>query len=141
MPGGTDEERLTLLREEATFAARQVETGRVIVTTEVEEREEPVEAVLRREELSVERVPVGRIVSEMPAVRQEGDVLIVPVVEEQLVIETRLLLREEIHVRKEVHVEPVRELVTLRAEKAVVTRHAASHKKTEQTGPEEDRDV
>ena len=59
------------------------------------------------EEADVRRVPVNRIVSEAPQTRQEGEVTIVPIVEEVLVVEKRLLLKEEIHiVRKRA---PVRE--------------------------------
>ena len=52
--------------------------------------------------------------------RQEGDTLIVPVLEEVLVVEKRLLLKEEVRItrtRTEVH-SP--QAVTLRSEEAVI---------------------
>ena len=122
----TQEKRQTtsmpLFEEELTVEKRAVETGRVRITTKIEERHEWVEQALRREEVSVERVPVGRVVTETPQVREEGDVLIVPILEEELVIEKRLVLKEELHVRKNMRVEEVREPVTLREEHATVTR-------------------
>lgn len=62
---------------------------------------------LYTEQAGVERVPVNRLVDNEPQTRQEGDVTIIPVVEEVLVVEKRLLLKEEIHIRRTRN--PVRE--------------------------------
>lgn len=127
MTNPRDEKRtVPLVEEEITVETRPVETGRVTVATKVEERREWVEATLRREEVTVERVPVGRVVGEAPEVREVGDVLIVPVLEEELVIEKRLVLKEELHIRRTPRLEQVREPVTLRSETAVVTREDLS---------------
>jgi stress response protein YsnF len=115
---------IPLVEEELAVEKRAVETARVTVATRVTERREWVEETLRREEVSVERVPVGRVVDAPPPVREEDGVLIVPVVEEELVIEKRLVLKEELRIRKDVRREQVREPVTLRAEEAVVTRES-----------------
>ena len=48
------------------------------------------------------------------AVRTEGDVLIIPVLEEVLVVEKRLVLKEELHVRRLVSEENVEIPVTVR---------------------------
>jgi hypothetical protein len=54
-------------------------------------------------------VQIDRIVAEPPVQRQEGDTLILPVVEEVLVVEKRLMLREEIRItRRREQVEQVR---------------------------------
>ncbi len=53
-----------------------------------------------REEYNIERVAVGKIVTDTPVQRQEGDTLILPVTEEVLVTEKRLLLREEIRITR-----------------------------------------
>lgn len=113
---------IPLVAEEVAVETRPVKTARVTVQTRTEERREWVEATLRREDVTVERIPIGRVVEEAPAVREEGDVLIVPVLEEQIVVEKRLLLKEELHIRKTVRLEDVREPVTLRSETATVTR-------------------
>jgi len=65
---------------------------------------------------------VNRVVSVAPEVRHEGDVMIVPVLEEVLVVEKRLMLREELRItrRKDEAREPQR--VTLRTEQVEVTR-------------------
>ena len=103
-----------------------IERGRVIVRTRVETREEVAEVDLRQEEVEVERVPVGRPVEAVPPVREEDGVLIVPVLEERLVVTTELVLVEEIRITRRSRTERVREPVTLRSERAEVER-LASH--------------
>jgi stress response protein YsnF len=65
-------------------------------------------------------VPVGRVVSERTQPYQDGDVLVVPIYEEQVVVTKRLLLREELRVRRVVTTQ--RQLVqdTLKKERAEV---------------------
>jgi uncharacterized protein (TIGR02271 family) len=115
-------ERIKLAEEELAIAKREVERGRVVVRTPVEERDELAEIALRREDVTVERVPVGVPVAVAPAIREEGDVLIVPILEEQLVIETRLILKEEIRITRKSRTEIVREPVRLRSQRAEVVR-------------------
>jgi uncharacterized protein (TIGR02271 family) len=66
----------------------------------VEEVPARLEVEANAEEVEVEHVPVGRVVSERTEPYQEGDVLVVPIYEEQVVVTKRLLLREELHVRR-----------------------------------------
>ena len=111
-------EVIPVLREELKVSKREVETGRVVVHKTVSERDENVEMLLRRTDVSVERVPVGRTVTEAPASREEGDVLIIPVMEEVLVVEKRLILKEELHIRKTTTERTAHEVVRLRTETA-----------------------
>jgi uncharacterized protein (TIGR02271 family) len=115
-------ERIKLAEEGLEIAKREMERGRVVVRTRVEERNEVAEIALRREDVTVERVPIGSPVDVAPAVREEDGVLIVPILEEQLVIETRLVLKEEIRIVKKRRTEIVREPVRLRSERAEVVR-------------------
>jgi len=107
-------EVIPVLREELKVS--EVETGRVVVHKTVSERDENVEMLLCRTDVSVERVPVGRTVTEAPASREEGDVLIIPVMEEVLVVEKRLVLKEELHIRKTTTERTAHEVVRLRTE-------------------------
>lgn len=114
---------IPVVQEELDVSKRRVETGsgaRVVRT--VEEREALVDEALAREEVEVERVPVNRAVDAPVAVRYDGDTMIVPVLEEVLVVEKRLMLREEIRItrRKSEFREPQR--VVLRREHATVER-------------------
>ena len=114
--GTADTEVIPVLREELKVSKREVETGRVTVHKTVSERDENVEMLLRQTDVSVERVPVGRTVTEAPATREEGDVLIIPVMEEVLVVEKRLVLKEELHIRKTTSERTAHEVVRLRTE-------------------------
>jgi uncharacterized protein (TIGR02271 family) len=112
-----------VVEEELDVRKRRVETGsgaRVVKT--VEAHEEIVDQPVTREEVSVERVAVNRAVDGPVAVRYEGDTMIVPVLEEVLVVEKRLMLKEEIRItrRKTEFSEPQR--VLLRSEQAAVER-------------------
>jgi uncharacterized protein (TIGR02271 family) len=53
-----------------------------------------------REEVEINHVPVNRVVSEREAPRHEGETLIVPIYEEEIVVTKRLVLREELQVRR-----------------------------------------
>ena len=129
----TSEQRIPLVEEVLTVGKRQVETGRVRVQVHVDEREEQVDVDLRREDYDVRRVPVGRPVDAVPETRREGDTLIVPVVEEEVVVTRRLVLREEIHLTRRTVDRTERVAVTLRAERAEVTRDGMpSHPQDEQ---------
>jgi len=121
--GGDDNiERIALVEEWAEIAVREVERGRVRISTTVDTRAETAEAALHQEDVVVERVAVDRPVDAMPALREEDGVLIVPVVEERLVVIKQLVLKEELHIRTHTRVESVRQPVLLRSERAEVTR-------------------
>jgi len=119
------EEVIPLVEETATVGKRQVVTGRVRVQTVTDTIEEVAQANVQRETVEVTRVPVDRIVESAPEIRTEGDVTILPVVEEVLVVEKRLLLKEELHIRRRVETETVEVPVTLRKQRAVVEREAS----------------
>ena len=113
------------MAERLRIEKRTVETGRVRLTKRVETREEAVAVPLLKEEVEIERVALGTYVDEAPPVRTEGDVTIISVVEEILVVEKRLLLKEELRVtrRRTEHVE--RRTETLRSETVDVERSGA----------------
>ena len=118
------EQVVTLAEERATITRRVVETGLVRVRTETEEVEHVEHATLGLERVEVEHHPVNAWVDAMPEVRKEGDVTIVPLVEERLVVEKRLFVTEEIHIRRVRSTETVDVPVTLRRQHAVVERLA-----------------
>ena len=110
-------------QEELSVGKRTVETGRARITKHVEEREVVVDEPLLREDVQIEHVPINRVwEGAPPAPRYEADKLIVPLLEEVLVVEKRLMLKEELHisrVQKTVH-EP--QTVVLRNESVTVER-------------------
>lgn len=89
---------IPLLAEQLNIERQKVLTGGVRVHKTVSERTETVDEPTLREELEIQRVPVNKFISEAPPVRYEGDVMIVPLMEEVLVVEKKLVLREEIRI-------------------------------------------
>ncbi|WP_437596024.1 DUF2382 domain-containing protein [Sorangium sp. So ce590] len=118
-----DELIVPVVAQELEVQKRTVESGRVRIAKQVHERVEAVEEPLVSERVVVERVTVDQVVTEPPATRQEGDTLIVPVVEEVLFVEKRLVLKEELRITRirAVEMSPP-ERVTLRSEDVRVER-------------------
>lgn len=111
---------IPIVEETLTVGKRMVETGKVRITKTVRETEEVVNEPLLREAVSVERVPVNRVVSAPEAARREEGVLIIPLYEETLVVEKRLVLLEELRITIKQSTETSSQTVTLRREEAHV---------------------
>jgi uncharacterized protein (TIGR02271 family) len=126
---------IPLVEERVSVAKRQVEAGRTRVRVSVEEREERVPVTLAHDEVDIERVAKNLPLAELPSVRLEGNVTIIPVVEEVVVVEKRLMLVEEIHIRRRSATATEEIPVTLRAERASVERTGDSDG-TAPTAPE-----
>ncbi|OYV41915.1 MAG: hypothetical protein B7Z80_00055 [Rhodospirillales bacterium 20-64-7] len=116
---------IPLAEEHLTVGKRQVETGRVRVRVVTDSDTVHAKASLFDQAVDVKHVPVGREVTEIPAIRQEGDLTIIPVLEEVLVVEKRLVLVEEVHVRRVVSETQVEQPVTVRRQRAEVIRSPA----------------
>jgi stress response protein YsnF len=117
-----DDPTLSLAAEAVSIKKEAHEIGRVRVATRTYERETLIEEDLARERVEIESVPVGRQIDNVPEVRQQGDITIVPVVEEVLFIERRLMLKEEIHIRRVRTTEHHQDKVMLRHQEPVVSR-------------------
>ena len=102
---------------------RAVTTRRPRIATHPETFDEVARADLGSDAVEVTRVPLNQtVVGTRPGIRTEGDLTVVPVFEEVLVIERQLILKEEIHIRKRTRVETVDVPVTLRRQVAEVDR-------------------
>ena len=113
---------IPLFQEELSVAKRVVPTSRVQVSRVTHSHEQLVDELLERERVEVERVALDKPIDHMPSVREEGDCLIFPVVEEVLKIERVLVLKEEVRIRRVKGTERYQERVTLRKQEAVVNR-------------------
>ncbi len=90
-----------VIEENLEVRKREVERGRVRLTKTVNERIETVDEPLAQDEVSVQRISVNRIVDgPLPEARYEGDTMIIPLLEEIMVMEKRVLLKEELHITK-----------------------------------------
>jgi stress response protein YsnF len=118
------EEILPLVEETATFHKREAVTGKVRVRTITDTIEELAQGNLQSDFVEVTRVPVDQVVDTAPEIRTEGDVTIVPVLEEVLVVTKQLVLKEELHIRRRAGTETVEVPVTLRKQRAIVEREA-----------------
>ena len=85
--------------EEARADVRRREAGSMNVKKSVRTEREEVRVPKRREEVDVERVPMGQEVSEAGFGDEE---VVVQVFEEEVVVTKRVVLKEEIRIRKKV---------------------------------------
>jgi uncharacterized protein (TIGR02271 family) len=126
-------EALPLAEERMHVGKERIQAGRVRVRTITEKHEHLVAQDLASEHVEVERVPIDREIDVIPELRQDGDVTIIPIIEEVLVIEKRLVLKEEIHLRRTRSVERVEIPVELRKQEAIVERLDAVSPHPEET--------
>lgn len=113
---------IPIVEEKAEISKRQVESGRVRVRKHVEEHTEEVDIPVSRDVVEVRRVPVNRPVDTLPKVRRSGGEIIVPVVEEEVVVTKRMIVKEEIHLITRRLTEHRPQSITLRQEKVEIER-------------------
>ncbi|MGK7869716.1 YsnF/AvaK domain-containing protein [Falsiroseomonas sp. E2-1-a20] len=114
--------RLPLMEEVPRILRRRRVTGGVRVSVTTTEAPGEVHTTRRSRLVEVERVPVDQEVESPPPVRQEGDLVIVPVLEERLVVVRRLVVTEEVRFRLTVEEEPVTLSLPLLRQDVSVTR-------------------
>jgi stress response protein YsnF len=117
-----EEQVLPLHEEQVQVARHRRVTGRVSVSTVTRSRDELIDELLTNEHAEIERVVIRQLIDEAPPIRTEGDTVIVPVIEEVLVVERRLFLKEEVHIRRKCTTERHQETVTLREQEIVILR-------------------
>jgi uncharacterized protein (TIGR02271 family) len=114
---------IPVIEEVLDVQKRRVETGGVRINKKVSEREERIDEPVWQEEVDVRRVAINRVVDgPAPESRTEGDVMIVPVLEEVVVVKKQLVLKEELHITRRRIAERDSRTVTLRREEATVER-------------------
>jgi len=98
----SNEIAVPLIEEELIANKKRIKGGEVIVRKTVETLPQILPVDLTYDEVSVERVAINRVFegNKLPRQRQEGDTLIIPVVEEQAVVIKRYIVREEIRITK-----------------------------------------
>jgi uncharacterized protein (TIGR02271 family) len=110
------------LEEQLQIDKSQFLRGSVRVRVAPTEHQQTVSVPVTDVEAEVRRVAIGKIVESAPPVREEGNTVIVPVIEEVLVVEKRLLLREEVHIVRHPKTRIEEHQVTLRSERVEVSR-------------------
>ena len=75
---------LSLLEEQLSVVRQRIEGDTIRVSTVTSTTEEHVAEEISHERIEVEHIAIGRHVDTAPPVREEGEVTIIPVVEEIL---------------------------------------------------------
>ena len=130
-PAPDDDVRIALVEEVLSIDKKVVETGRVQVRTFVDDEQVLLSEALRREIVDVERIAVGQPVDVAPKVREDGEYLIVPILEERLVVTKQLFLVEELRLRRTTIVVPVDVAASRRVMRAEVERTTAAEQSGE----------
>jgi len=114
---------IPVVEEQLEVSRERVETGRVRISKSVESREVVVDDPLKRESVRIEHVPINQVVTgDVPQVREEGDVTVIPILEERVVTRTELVLVEEVRIHREHSEYHDPQRVTLRKEVVAVER-------------------
>ena len=114
---------IPVIEEQLQVETRIVETGTVRIHKKVHKEEVNVDAPVVYDNLDIERIPINEYVDTAPpAVRYEGETMIVPILEEVVVVEKRLVLREELRITKRQVQTTVSKPVTLRKEEVTIER-------------------
>jgi uncharacterized protein (TIGR02271 family) len=115
--------RIPVIEERVRIDKEVVERGVVRISTSIRARDEVLAETLRREEVEVERVAINKDVDVMPSIRQEGDVTVIPIVEERAVVVKQLVLVEELRVHRKTVQEIVQIPVTVHSTEVSVERN------------------
>lgn len=100
MADDRDDAVLPVMEERLTITKDRRMTGRVRVSTTTETIDSTLPVELSGTEVHVVRVPIDRRIDEVPEITTSGELTIIPVVEERMVMTRELYLREEIHIRR-----------------------------------------
>ena len=111
-----------VMEEQAHINKEVVENAKVRIVKKVHEEEATVDVSTRNEAVKVERFPMDKYVDAAPAIRYEGNTMIVPVVQEVVVVQKRLLLVEEVYITKGVAIEKEEKTMPLRRDEIIVER-------------------
>lgn len=115
---------IPVIEEYATVQKEIIETGKVHIRKTVTEDKAIVNLPIINESYDITRVPVSNEVHENPppAVRYEGDTMIIPVIKEVTVMVKRYEVVEEVRITKKVTETPMMQEVTLRRESVHIDR-------------------
>ena len=131
LPMSTDPDRLEavprtlpVIEESLQVDKEVVDRGGYRISKRVETREQLVDELLHTEHVEIERRQINTAIADgaIPQMRQEGDTLIVPVIEEMLITIKRLVLVEEVRITRTQGTQRKPQTYTLRKEHIEVER-------------------
>jgi uncharacterized protein (TIGR02271 family) len=95
-----NELHIPLTKERLKVAKKETESGEVRLHKTVVEVEETIQVPLTHDEIQIERRPINQPASEPVEPFYEGDVLIIPIMKEVLVVQKQLIVTEEVRVSR-----------------------------------------
>jgi uncharacterized protein (TIGR02271 family) len=113
---------IPIVEEHLDIEKRTVATGTVTLRKVVQEYQENLNEPLAVRTFDIERLIINQPIESAPPVRQEGNVTVYSLIEEQMVLTKQLVLKEEIRItqreteRRDTHV------ITLKREHLIVER-------------------
>ncbi|AOX20640.1 hypothetical protein A0U90_10430 [Kozakia baliensis] len=110
-------------------------TGEVRISVKTDTHTQKIKENLVRENVTIEHIPVDAVVDELPQQRQDGNITIIPIVEEIIEVRKRYRVREEIHITRLVRHDLHEEMVDLRREEAVIQRFSSNSDVVEEPTP------
>jgi uncharacterized protein (TIGR02271 family) len=114
---------IPVIQETASVHKEIIETGKVRVRKKVREERAMVNLPIINESYDITRVPAHSVHdTPPPAMRYEGEVMIIPVVKEITVMTKRYEVVEEVRITRRLTETPLMQEVTLRSEEVEVDR-------------------
>ena len=122
--GGRKTEVIPVVHEHAIIHKEIVETGKVHILKKVTEEVVSVNLPVINETYHVEHVPVEKKILDTPppALRYEGDKMIIPVLREITVVQKKYEVLEELHITRQAIETPLVQEITLLKEEISVER-------------------
>ncbi|WP_333855420.1 DUF2382 domain-containing protein [Leclercia sp.] len=114
---------VTLAEERVELSTKKVVDRRVRITRATRVDEKNITAELTQQNADIKRIAKNEVVEaqNIPQIRQEGDVTIIPIIEERVEIIKHYVLTEEIHVIKKRSTERHQEIITLRSQEIIIS--------------------
>ncbi len=118
-----EEKTLPVMEENLRLGVSKIETGKLRAKKKVHEEDLIVSGPVLQDELTIERIPLNQYIDEAPpSVRYEGDTMVIPVIEEEVVVQTRLKLVEEVRITRRQREKMAEEPITIRREEVLIER-------------------
>jgi uncharacterized protein (TIGR02271 family) len=125
------DEVIPIIQENTVIHNEEVETGKVHIKKTVSKEDFNVNTPIINEVYDIERVPIkGQVLdTPPPAVRNEGDTIVIPVLREIAVMVKRYEIVEEIRITKKTTETPLVQKVTLSKQNINIERTQTEPKK------------
>ena len=121
--GIKDANIMPLAEEQAEISKTRVVDNHIRLTRSTYSEHKLLQTELLREQVNIEHIAKNELLEEgnFPVARLEGDIYILPIIEEEVEVIRRYILKEEIHICKVQKHEPFEENVTLRRQEINIT--------------------